>query len=204
MNNVRDEKYTLRREDNSLVFITSSYRAERGSVLHRDIYNREFASLLASMAVSGLVYTVLFYISGNAILIYVLIAAVLPAGFLLFRRFVFKSGSLEIVFNKLTGMAELSLVRLAGKKRETFPVKNIVDVSVEEMRIEVENPDGMEFVKKISLQHGMVMPGFGERRSLYILKLIFSGGTDRIIHVSDDPRDVISVQAEIKEFLKIK
>ncbi len=191
-------------EDNSLVFITSSYRAERGSVLHRDIYNREFASLLASMAASGLVYTVFFYISGNAILIYILIAAVLPAGFLLFRRFVFNSGSLEIIFNNLTGMAEIRLTGLAGKKRETFPVENIMDVNVEEMRIEVENPDGVDFVKKISLQHGMVMPGFGERRSLYILKLIFSGGMDRIIHVGDDPREVISVQAEIKEFLKIK
>ncbi|MDI6728785.1 MAG: hypothetical protein QMD44_07690, partial [Thermodesulfovibrionales bacterium] len=45
-----NKAYQINIKDNMLIFRTSSFRAEKGSVLHSGIYNRELASSLAAGA----------------------------------------------------------------------------------------------------------------------------------------------------------
>ena len=179
-----------------------TYQIEKkGSVLHSGIYNREFASVLAASGTAGLASLALIMISGRTIFSYIVFILISIAGFPVFRRFVFKDRCMETVFNNSDGRAEIYSQGIIKKKKDIIPIKDIVNVIVERKKTEVENPDGTEFVKKISLQHGTVIPGFGEETELFLLKLVLTGGNDRLLYADSNMQDVISAHDEIKGFL---
>ena len=120
---------------------------------------------------------------------------------IVFRIYIFKDRYLEAVFDKGSGKAEISFQGLLRKKRDEIPIRKITHVFIDSKKTEVENPEGVEFVEKISLQHGMSIPGFGEEKTFYQLKLKIADGPDRIIFADTDMDDVIAAHAEIKEFL---
>ena len=91
---------------------------------------------------------------------------------------------------------------ITKKLRETIAIGSIKEIRIESRKQEVENPDAVEFVEKISAQHGTVIPGFGEEKVLFLLKLHLSDGTERIIYSDDSMQDVMSAHDEIKEFLR--
>lgn len=188
--------------DTSLVFRTSSFLPEKGSVLHSDIYNREFISALASSPLAGTVYMILALRTGKTAVAYIVSALVFIAGFLLFRRFIFTGRYLQAVFDVSAGTAEIFLSSLTGGKKEFFAIREISDVEISSRKDTIENPDGVAFVEKISHQHGMVIPGFGEETTFYMLKLVLADATERIIYADSDIQSVTSVQDELKDFLK--
>jgi len=184
-----------------MTFGTDSFSADTASVLHSGIYNREFASVLASMAAAGLVYALAVMISGKSFVSYAAFILLLAGGFYFFRSFVFKSRYLEVIFDKDGGEAVISRSGLVKKERELVPLGSIGRVFVESRKSRIENPDGVAFVEKISLQHGMVIPGFGEENVSYLLKLKLSDGSDRLIFVTGDMGEAIAAHDEIREFL---
>jgi hypothetical protein len=90
---------------------------------------------------------------------------------------------------------------ITKKVKETIVLGSINDISIEIRKREVENPDAVKFIEKISLQHGTVIPGFGEEKVLFLLKLYLMDGSERTIYSDKTMQDVISAHDEIKGFL---
>ncbi|MEW6109870.1 MAG: hypothetical protein AB1632_11995 [Nitrospirota bacterium] len=199
-----EKKYSIEKTDNLLIIKTSFFEAEKGSVLHGDIYNRELTSILASIAVAGVFYLVFVMGFHNKIVAFILSTLVLIAGFAFFRKFIFKGRYMETIFDNSSGTTEISLTGVFGKKREIFATGDVREVRVESRKTGIENPDGVAFVEKISAQHGMVIPGFGEEKIFHMLKLKLSDGSDRVIYADISMHDVMTAHQEIKEFLKIQ
>ena len=197
-----DRGYTIRKEEDKLIFVTPAFKTELDSVLHSGIYNREFASMLASAAVAGTIFVITAMTTGNAIaaMVFLLVFAV---GILLFRKFVFKENLREVVFNIASGETKIFTTWVTKRLKETIALSNIKEIGIDSSKREIENQDAVDFVKKISLQHGTVIPGFGSESVLFLLKLHLSDGSERTIYADTSMQDVMSAHAEIKEFLKI-
>ncbi len=200
---VREKRYETEKTDSSLLFRTEHFRAERESVLHKGIYNKEFASALSSLAVAGLVYASLAMQQRRTILPHLAFAVIFIGGYPLLRMFVFKDRYLEALFDRSKGLAEISVSGLIRKKTESLPLSAVKNVLIESKKISVENPDAVEFVERISAQHGTAIPGLDEEKTFFMLKLILADGTDRMIYSDTEMQDVINAHEEIKGFLKL-
>jgi hypothetical protein len=199
----KDKGYELSKKGDALVFRTSLFSAERESVLHKGIYSKDFASALCSLSIAGLVYTVLALNLRRTILFHVLFAVIFIGGYPLFRTFVFKDRSLEALFDRSRGLFEISVTGLLRRQTESLPLSAVKKVLIESKKIGVENPDAVEFVEKISAQHGTVIPGFGEEKTFFMLKLTLADGSDRMIYADTEMQDVMDAHEEIEEFLKV-
>lgn len=193
--------YTISKEEDTLIFRTPSFATGLGSVLHSGIYNREFASVLASAAGAGLVYVIVAMNLDNRFIHALVFLMVFAGGFPLFRKFVFKEALIEVIFNTSAGEVKLYVTRITRTLKEVIALHRIKGISIESRRQEIENADAVEFVEKISLQHGTVIPGFGRETVLFLLKLNLTDGSERTIYSDDKMQDVISAHDEIKEFL---
>ena len=203
MKSTANRNYTIIIEEDKLIFATPTFRADPDSVLHSGIYNREFSSALSSAAIAGIVYMLVAFNTGNTIVRSLVFLLIFAGGFPFFRKFVFKEGLMEVVFNTAAGEAKIYTSWITKRLKETISVKNIKDISIESRKHEVENPDAVRFVQQISLQHGTVIPGFGEEKVLFLLKLHLSDGSERTIYADSNMQDVIAAHDEIKVFLKI-
>ncbi len=200
---VREKRYKTERTDSSLLFRTEHFSAERESVLHKGIYNKDFASVLSSLTVAGLIYAALAMQYKRTMLPHAAFAVIFIGGYPLFRMFVFKDRYLEALFDPSKGLAEITVAGPIRKKTESLPLSAVKNVLIESKKIGVENPDAVEFVEKISAQHGTVIPGFGEEKIFFMLKLMLADGTDRMIYADTQMQDVVDAHEEIKRFLKI-
>jgi hypothetical protein len=193
--------YTIEKKEDKLIFTTPSFTDELDSVLHSGIYNREFTSMLASAAVAGGVYVLVAMNINNTLVSSMLFLLVFAAGFPFFRKYIFRERLMEVVFNKAAGKAVIYKTLVTKKVKETIVLGSIKDISIESRKREVENPDAVKFIEKISLQHGTVIPGFGEEKVLFLLKLYLMDGSERTIYSDKTMQDVISAHDEIKGFL---
>ena len=203
MTETQNNKYRTEKTGDILIFRTSNFTPERGSVLHSGIYSREFASALSSLCVAGLVYLVVVMNFKKGILSHVVFLVIFVAGFLFLRGFVFKERYIETVLDLAAGKAEIYMVGITKKRKDSIAIRDISNVLIERRKSAVENPDGVEFVQKISSQHGMAIPGLGEEKIFFLLKLKLSNGTDRLIFADSDIQGVIKAHDEIKAFLRI-
>lgn len=197
------KKYTVEKKDNLLIFSTENYAYERDSVLHSGIYNKEFASMLASSVTAGISSIALIIIYGRTILSYIAFILISIALFPLFRKLVFVERQMETVFDLSSGKVQVSLKGLRKKLKDNFLMKDITGIVIEQKKEKTGNPDAVAFVERISLQHGAVIPGFGEEKTFYMLKLRLADSTERMIYADSNMDDVMSVHGELKEFLKI-
>lgn len=186
-----------------LVFRTTSFVADRGSVLHSGIYNREFSSVLASFALAGIAYFLLVTGFGEKSVFYAVFLVLFIGTFPLLRIYVFRERYREAVFDRADGTVEISRLWMRRKVLLNKPLESISGIRIDTTKTETVNPDGVEFVEKISAQHGTVIPGFGEEATFYSLKLGFTDGTESTLFADRNMQDVISVHDEIKGFLKI-
>lgn len=186
-----------------LVFRTTSFVADRGSVLHSGIYNREFSSVLASFALAGIAYFLLVTGFGEKSVFYAVFLVLFIGTFPLLRIYVFRERYREAVFDRADGTVEISRLWMRRKVLLNKPLESISGIRIDTTKTETVNPDGVEFVEKISAQHGTVIPGFGEEATFYSLKLGFTDGTESTLFADRNMEDVISVHDEIKGFLKI-
>jgi len=197
------KNYQREKTGDIFIFRTPNFSAERGSVLHSGIFNREFSSALSSLAVAGLAYMVAVIYLRKGLLPHVVFLLTFVPGFLFLRKFVFKEKLMEVLFDRHAGKTEIFIAGMTRRKKDSFPLGNINNVLIEQKKTAVVNPDGVEFVEKISSQHGMPIPGFGEEKIFFLLTLKLNDGTDRLIFADSNMRDVMDAHNEIKEFLKI-
>lgn len=199
---MKGPSYQMQREDGRLVFRTPSFRAERGSVLHVGIYNRELTSSLAAAALLLVIFFLLLLAGVRVTALYAVPAiGLFAAFFIFFRRMVFYEEYLEAVIDKAREAVTISVKRFMGKTR-TYSLKDLVGVREEDIVITPENPDGIAFVEKIALQHGTVIPGFGEEKEYFTVELEFSGGRRERIFSSEEATEALEVVGVLKEFLE--
>jgi len=197
--------YSIKHEENRLIFETSSFRADRNSVLHKGIYNYELSSLLSASAVSGILYTLLAFNYRMIFIHYLCIAGIYIIAFILFRNFIFRGRVLTAVFDGSKRHATIKYPGIIGMKTEEIPFSKIESVEIGSRNIIPENPDGIEFVQKISLQHGSAVPGLEDEQEFVTLLLKLDDGTERVIYAAEiyariDGEPETPLQ-EIKDFL---
>jgi len=196
-------KYIICKEEDRLIFTTPAYKVGPDSVLHSGIYNREFSSMLASAAVAGIIYVIAAMNSRNTLINSMVFVLFFAAGILFFRKFIFRESLMKVVFDAGSGEAKVYTTWITERLRETIAIDRIREIRIERIRHEVENPDAVQFIEKISAQHGTVIPGFGREKVLFLLKLFLDDGSERTIYSDDSMEDVISAHDTIKKFLEI-
>ncbi|HEC97447.1 MAG TPA: hypothetical protein ENI58_04725 [Nitrospirae bacterium] len=169
------ETYRVEIEDPRVTLKTTSFKAERGSVLHSGIFNREFSSSFVAVAVAAAVLAFFALRHELHLLHYVVAVAVFIVVLPLARIYLFKEPCLETVFDLDAESVSITLRKPFGGKSIKRPLDSLDDIRISHIRIEPENPDAVTFVKKISLQHGTVIPGFGEGKDFYSVELRFDG-----------------------------
>lgn len=199
---IMDSTYQIDIKDDLLTFKTNSFKAEKGSVLHSGIYNREMSASLAAGAVVMLLG--FFFVAKYRITTVHFIAALFlfVVLFLVFRAYIFGEPLLNIVIDKGKGNIDISLDRIFGKNNFSFPLESLENIMQEHKSIAAENPDGIRFVEKIALQHGTVIPGFGKTAEFYTVEMQFKNGRRIMIYSSEDPAAADDIASKIKNFIE--
>jgi hypothetical protein len=180
MNN-RD--YHMEINDDRLVFSTSSFSAEKTSVLHSGVYTKEFSSMLFASAVSVFAYMLISSINVNtAVFRYLIIVVLFVVSFLGARKFVFKEKHIEVIFDKPEKKAIITRYGIVIKKTETIPFAGIKSVELGSKKYVPENIDGIKFVQQISAQHGSAVPELSDEEEFVTLSLNLTDGSEIIIY----------------------
>jgi hypothetical protein len=193
--------YEMTLEDSRLRFRTRTFRAGMESVLHSGIFTPELTSSLASGAVvviivaaallGGLRFGAL-HVAG--------VIALFVALFLMLRKYVFYEQCLEAVIDKASGEISLRIRKFMGEER-SYRLSDLIEVKRERVVVEPENPDGVNFVAKIAIQHGQALPGFGETKTYYTVNLLFEDGTEETLFSSENEEDSAGVGRRIGDFV---
>jgi hypothetical protein len=193
------DKYQIYLKDNMLIFRTSSFKAEKGSVLHSGIYNRELASALLSGAIVMLVgfFFALKFKRGVFLLISLFLFVVF---FIAFRTLIFLEPLLDVAIDKEKGII-IFTVRGIFKKKISYSLQELVDIKQGYISIVPENPDGIKLVEQVALQHGTVIPGFGTTSNFYTVELEFKDGLRFIIFSSEEPAEAEKIAIKFKNFI---
>lgn len=193
--------YQIDMKDDLLVFRTASFRAEARSVLHSGIFNPELASSLAAGGVViffGFFFAIYFEITTVHFLVAILLFAAL---FVIFRISVFRELILEAVFNKDKGVVTISIRKIFGGKTQSFLASELSDIRLNHITVQPGNVDGAKVVEKIALQHGMIIPGFGQREEFYTTQLDFRDKSV-IVFSSKERQEAEAVITELKGFMR--
>ena len=196
-----DREYQIKTRGGVLTLRTGSFRAETGSALHSGIYNRE---LIASLAAGAVIVAaaIIAVIKDLEIGLPHYIATVLVFAVLtfIFRIYVFYEEYLELIIDRDQGLIDI-VIRQMTKKRISRPLSELTGVIKGLTLIAPENQDGIDIVKNISLQHGMVIPGFGESKEYHSVNLEF-GGLDTVsIFSTEEPDEAEAVCQVINRFV---
>lgn len=197
--------YQIEVREDQLIFRTSSFKPERGSILHSGIYNRELASILVASAVGGGFFVFFSFRYGNRILLLGITLFIFAAAFFFFRAVIFKEPYLEMRLDKGSGCASIVIKKPFRTLKRDFPITSIKNIVLGHQRFKSENPDGVTVVERIALQHGTVIPGFGEERDLFNIELSIEGigETERLIIFTTEKREEADgIIKTIKDFLE--
>lgn len=196
------DKYQIDIKDDMLIFRTSSFRAEKGSVLHSGIYNRELASSLAAGALVMLLG--FFFAASFKITTVHFVAALLlfVIFFIVFRTYIFLETVLCVVVDKKNGNIDIALERIFGKRRITSPLSELGNIRQDYLVVTPENPDGIKLVEQVALQHGTVIPGFGKTAEFYTVETEFKNGKRIVVFSSEKPAEAENIAMQFRNFIK--
>ena len=198
-------RYTISIQGDRLIFRTSSFRAEKESVLHKGVYTKEFSSMLFASGVCILFYMAVAFLTGVRLVHHLVAVTIFVLSFLGARQWLFRDRSLEVVFDRAHGMVRISYPGFF-RRQESIPMGEIASVEMGSRRFVPQNIDGIEFVERISAQHGSPVPGLRDEEEFVTLVLRLRDGTERIIYaqrvearVGGEPYIPLR---EIREFLR--
>lgn len=202
------DNYQLKTEDNKLIFRTSSFRAEKTSVLHSGVYTKEFSSMLFASAISILVYMISSVINSRSLIMrLIIVALIFVAAFIGAHKFIFKDSFLEAEFNRTDNSVNIVRSGLIARKVEKIPFAAIKSIELGSRKFIPENMDGIDFVQKISAQHGSAIPGLSKTEEFVTLSLKLTDASERIIFAArhDDKTygDTKALLNEIHNFTEI-
>ncbi|GBE35689.1 hypothetical protein BMS3Bbin06_02232 [bacterium BMS3Bbin06] len=190
--------YKITLEDGRVILETRSFRSDRGSVLHSGIFSRELSASFIAAAAMGAVLGFFALITDLGLVHYVIGILVFAVVFPLSRLYILKEPYLETVFDG--EWMTISLKRPIFGTRVKRPVGELKEIKIGHVKFEPENADAIAFVKKIALQHGTVIPGFGEVKEFYNVDLDF-GDKSYTILTTHEKKDAEDVVLKLREFL---
>ncbi len=193
--------YEIDIKGEALTLRTRSFRAGMESVLHSGIFTPELTSSLAAGAVvvavvavsvvGGLKFSMLYGV--GVVALFVLL-------FLTLRRFVFYEEDLEARIDKASGSVSVKVRKFMGRSR-TYRLSDLSEVRREQVVVSPENPDGVDFVAKIAIQHGTLIPGFGETKTYNTVGLVFRDGSREIVFSSENEDEAKEVSGKLSGFV---
>ena len=196
-----EREYQLAIKGNTLRFKTASYKSEMGSALHSGIYNRELTSSLVSGAII-VVASIAAVIMGVSIGLwhYALAAVLFIALTLLIRLYVLYEDYLLLTIDRQAGSIDV-LVNSFIKKKINKNMDELTGVMKGLMLLAPKNADGIDIVKKVSLQHGMVIPGFGETKEYHTVNMEFGALATLQLFSTEDSQEAEAVLDVINKFV---
>ncbi len=195
-----EKSYQIEMSGQSLVFRTTSIKAEKGSVLHSGIFNRELASFLASGSIISLL-GLFFARYGRIQTLHVIAGIVLFAMIsLLLRKYLFHEPTLKALFDGKKGTVSIARGGILFQKQEGFPLTGLSGITLNRIVLRPENPDGIEIVEKIALHHFVVIPGFGETEEVFTVQLDF-GEKSVTLFSSRKKEEAEEVHGRLKGFI---
>jgi len=195
-----EKTYQIEMSGQALVFTTSSVKAEKGSVLHSGIFNRELASFLASGSILTLL-GLFFARYGRIQTLHVIAGIVLFTMIsLILRKYLFHEPMLRAVFDGRRGTISIAHRGVLFQKREGFPLTGLSGITLNRIVLRPENPDGIEIVEKIALHHFVVIPGFGETEEFFTVQLDF-GEKSVMLFSSRKKEEAEEVHGRLKGFV---
>ncbi len=201
--------FQLKINNNSLTFRTSSFKAEKTSVLHSGVYTREFSSMLFASAACVLFYLMTGLIhSKTPLMRYFILVTLFVITFLGANRYIFNERYLEAFFDRTAKTITIERSGLIIKRKEKIPFSNLTSVEIDTKKYTPVNVDGIDFVQKISAQHGSPVPGLSEAEEFVTLVLRLNDGTDRVIYAAKIDGGKVDGEpeiplGEIKNFLNM-
>ncbi len=180
-----NNNYELVIEEDKLIFRTSSFKAEKTSVLHGGVYTREFTSMLFASAVCMLTHIFILSIIYLAIIRYIILILMFALTYFLSNKYIFKKTCLEADFERSAKMVRITRSGIVLKKVENIPYDKISSIELGYRKFVPENEDGINFVQKISLQHGTAMPELSESEEFITLLLKLTDGSERTIYAGN-------------------
>jgi len=196
--------YSIITEKDRLIFRTSSFQAEKTSMLHGGVYTEEFSSMLLASAACILAYMYIVSVIHILLLRYIILVLIFIAAFLGANRYIFKKRSLEADFDRTRRTVKITRPRIIANDVEIIPYAKISSVEMGAEIIVPENIDGIRFVQKISFQHGSAMPGLGDEEEFITLSLKLTDGTKRTIYAGKTAEGPAVPVNEIKNFIMNK
>ncbi len=192
--------YQIETKDNILVLRTTSYKAEKGSILRSGIFNRELSSSLAAGAVILFAGFFLGIYAKITAAHFVSAIALFAALFILFRLYLFREPILETVVDREKGIITVAKKKTIGGGTRSYRMNDFSDVRLDHLTLQPDNLDGVRVVEKIALQHGMVIPGFGKNEGFHKVLLSFHGESV-VIFATKEKYEAETVVTRIKEFM---
>jgi hypothetical protein len=194
--------YNFRKKGNELIFETTSYSAEKSSVLHSGVYSREFSSMLLASALCLGIFVASGYIIDDAKLARFVTAIIffIPL-FFLSRKTLFRDRILKLIMDGSSNTVLLSKPGILLDKQEKIPFGKIASIEVGSKRFAPDNPDAVQFVQKISAQHGSPVPGLGDVEEYVTLSLKLTDGSEKVIfacRIEEEPELPVN---EMRRFL---
>lgn len=196
----KKKEYSINIKKGALIFTTTSFRAEEGSVLHSGIYSRELTSSLVAGAVLVAISMLMVYL-GIKLSILITVAGVVMFFVLmvLFRKYVFFEEHLRVTLDK--DKKKVSFFKKGLRSTyESIPLEELRSIRWGVTLIVPENTDGINVVKSIAAQHGMPIPGFGEHRELHSVIFEFTEERDIMVFSSEDQNEADAVLDLMKNF----
>lgn len=194
-------EYQISMKRSALHFRTTSFTATDGSALHSGIYNRELTSSLAAGAVLVVIAATMLA-KGIGMGMYHAIGALalFAVLFFLFRIYVFYESYLTITLDRESKRVIIFIKGFISKKIDC-PLDDVADINKGITLIAPENDDGIDVVKKIALQHNMIIPGFGERKTFHTVTFIFRDNSSLMVYSAQNEKEAQHVIDQFRDFL---
>ncbi|TNF53218.1 hypothetical protein EP227_06235 [bacterium] len=115
------KNYHITIGEDRLSFITSSFQAEKESVLPKGVYSKEFSAMLCASAVCILAYLIISFTVNLITAIHIIIlTGIFITSFLFSRKLLFREKFLEVVFNRSDNLAYIRHPGMLKKKSRLY------------------------------------------------------------------------------------
>lgn len=188
-------------EGDVVTFKTDSFTAEKGSILHSGIYNKE---LTASLAAGAVIFISAFFFADKIkinLVSSLIILFCFTALFLFIRTLILKDPMLTAVFDRPADSVKISVRSVVGEKQQAYALSDIAGLVKNTVSLAPENPDGVQVVEKIALQHYTVIPGFGKTAEFHTVLLEMKDGGQVMLFSSKNKKVSDEVFYEVREIL---
>jgi|GEM_PF-3256933 len=196
-----DGTYRLIITPDTLTLKTFLYKAEKKSIIHAALMNREVTSLIVATILSGVLFVI--YAMNFPLKVFDIINFCLLTGalFLFLRLSIFREKPLEVTFSR--DRVIIKYPAFIIKRVEKFDLNQVKSISIKKRIFEIDNIEGAKIVKQVALQHGTVLPDFTEPEELFLLTIDFLDGSERVIYVDREPKRISTLLKEIKKWSDI-